>query len=74
MKRHTFDSLSFITGLAFTGIGLVFLLTPDLTDLVEVFRSAASWFWPMVLVVIGLAVIAPAVTRGRDEDDTEEAE
>lgn len=72
MKRHTFDALSFIAGLAFAGIGLAFLLIPDLSNLVHTFRNAASWFWPMVLVVIGLAVIAPAVTRGRDEDDAEE--
>ena len=67
MKRHRFDGLSFVAGTVFVGIGLAFLLTTDLSTLIEVFTDAGSWFWPLVLVVTGIAVIAPAVTRGREE-------
>lgn len=67
MKRHTFDGLSFVTGLVFAAIGLAFLLISDLSNLVDVFTDAGSWFWPLVLVVTGIAVITPAVTRSREE-------
>jgi len=76
MKRHSFDGLSFIAGMTFAGIGLAFLLIRDLSDLVDVFTDAGSWFWPLVLVVTGIAVIAPAVTKSRetkvDDEYTEE--
>lgn len=67
MKKHAFDGLSFVAGLVFVGIGLAFLFISDLSELIDVFTDAGSWFWPMVLVATGVAVIAPAVARGRQE-------
>lgn len=68
MKKHAFDGLSFIAGVFFTGIGLAFLLIPDLSELIGFFTDAGSWFWPLVLVAIGIAVITPALTRRNDEE------
>ena len=73
MKRHSFDGLSFFAGLVITGLGLAFLLVPDLFDLVDLFTDAGSWFWAAVLIAVGIAIIAPAVVRrpSSDEDDEE---
>lgn len=77
MKFHKFDSLSFLAGLAITLIGLAFLLTPRVGDLVRLFTNAGAWFWPAVFIVIGVAVLAPLATRsggsaGEDADQTVE--
>jgi len=63
MKTHSFDGLSFFAGLVITGIGLGFLLVPDVFELVDLFTDAGSWFWAVVLIALGVAVIAPAVAR-----------
>lgn len=73
MKRHSFDGLSFIAGLVFAGIGLAFLLAPDAFETVNIVVELGSWFWALVLIAIGVAVIAPAVAR-RNEDLPEEEE
>ena len=73
MKRHSFDGLSFFAGLVITGIGLAFLLVPDLFDLVDLFTDAGSWFWAAMLIAVGMAIIAPAVTR-RPSSDVEDDE
>jgi hypothetical protein len=72
MKPHRFDPLSFIAGLVIAGIGLAFLLPPDPTDVFSFFGDFGAWFWPVVLVVIGLAIIVPALRRS-DEGPADEA-
>jgi hypothetical protein len=77
MKVHKFDSLSFLAGLVITGIGLIFLLPPEISDIVDVLTSAGTWFWPALFIAIGIAVMAPMISgRGRREelDDAEDAE
>jgi hypothetical protein len=71
MKRHEFDGLSFISGLVVTSIGLVFLLLPEVGDIVNLFSDVGSWFWPLVFIAAGIAVLAPAITR---RDDTRDGE
>lgn len=66
MKRHEFDSFSFISGLVITSIGLVFLLLPEVGDIVNLFSHVGSWFWPLVFIAAGIAVLAPAITRRDD--------
>jgi hypothetical protein len=77
MKVHKFDSLSFLAGLVTTGIGLIFLLPPELSDIVDVLTSAGTWFWPVLFIAIGIAVMAPMVsgrTQHEELDDAEDAE
>ena len=72
MKMHKFDSLSFLAGLVITLIGLVFLLLPEVGDIVEVLTHAGSWFWPLVFIAGGIAVLAPVASRARGTGETEE--
>ncbi len=76
MKTHRFDALSFLTGIVIAGIGLVFLVLPDIDDIVRVLTDAGSWLWPVLLIAIGVAVLAPLASRrvGADEDDESEVD
>jgi hypothetical protein len=58
MRRHDFDPIAFVFGLAFTGLGLLFLVGKF-----DVFNHA-RWLWPGLLVVLGLAVLVGARGRG----------
>jgi len=63
MKTHKFDPLSFLAGLAITGIGLVFLFLPELGNIVEFLTDAGAWFWPVVFIAIGVAILVPVASR-----------
>jgi len=58
MRRHALDPFSLVVGLAFIGIGLVFLFGDD--DLVVRLR----WAWPILLVSLGLGVILKLALPG----------
>ncbi|REK12853.1 MAG: hypothetical protein DWQ40_10385 [Actinobacteria bacterium] len=73
MKPHKFDTLSFVSGLIFTGFGLLFLIPASTEDLFDVFVDVGSWAWPLILLGIGLAILVPVFIGGREEP-TEEAE
>lgn len=72
MRRHPFDTLSFLGGLVMTGIGLAFLLLPDVGEIVDFLTDAGSWFWPVVFIAIGVAILAPLVSRNSGEDEVED--
>lgn len=76
MKSHKFDTLSFVSGLVFTGFGLLFLIPNNTDDLVDVFVDVGSWAWPLVLLGIGLAIVVPVFFKADDaeEDQPEMAE
>jgi hypothetical protein len=63
MKTHKFDVISFLAGVAITGIGLAFLLLPELGNIIDFFTDAGAWFWPVVFIVIGIAILVPVTTR-----------
>ena len=58
MKRHPFDPISLVLGLAAAGLGLFFLVGD---------RSVADigweWLWPIAVVVIGALFVASAARR-----------
>lgn len=64
MKTHRFDTLSFLVGLVITGIGLTFLLIPEIDGIVDFLTNAGTWFWPVLFIAIGIAVLAPLVSPG----------
>ncbi len=70
MKTHRFDVLSFLAGLFMTGLGLTFLLLPEVDDIVGVLTDAGAWFWPVILIVGGIAVLAPAIVRSNSRNNT----
>jgi hypothetical protein len=62
MRRHPLDPVSLVAGLAFTGIGLVFLLG-DATLAVRL-----RWTWPILLVSLGVGILLRLlVPSGRAE-------
>lgn len=67
MKTHRFDALSFLAGLVIAGIGLAFLLLPEVGDLVDFITNAGTWFWPVLFLAIGVAVLAPVVSPSGTE-------
>lgn len=68
MKLHEFDALSFLAGLFMTGLGLAFLVLPEIEDIVGLLTDAGSWFWPVLLIVAGIAVLAPAIARSNSRN------
>jgi hypothetical protein len=68
MKTHRFDGVSFFSGLIITAIGLVFLIAPEPGDIFDVLGGLGSWFWPVLLLAIGIAVLVPALVPSRDDD------
>lgn len=72
MKTHKFDTLSFLAGLGITVIGLIFLIPAESTDVFHVFAEIGAWFWPAVLVAVGIAILAPLVSRYRGEKTGED--
>jgi hypothetical protein len=74
MKVHRFDALSFVAGLFITGIGLAFLLLPEADDIIDFVTNAGSWFWPVVFIAIGVAILAPLASRNRDSEEPDEPE
>jgi hypothetical protein len=53
MKRHRFDPVSFIWGVFFTTLGVVFA-----ADVVEPTVAGLRSFWPLAGVALGLAILS----------------
>jgi hypothetical protein len=71
MKTHSFDSVSFIAGLAFSIIGLLFLIPETPQQIIDVLLDSGAWFWPIALLVVGLAVIIPVLIPKKDNEAIE---
>ncbi len=71
MKLHKFDPVSFIFGVLIAATGLVFLVMPDAGGIIDLVTDFGSWFWPTVLIAIGLGILAPLLGR---KDEAEKAE
>jgi hypothetical protein len=67
MKTHRFDAISFISGLVIALLGLVFLIPETPLDIVDALTDLGSWFWPTALLIIGIAVLIPAIMPRREE-------
>ena len=74
MKTHKFDTVSFLSGLVISAIGLIYLLTNNPGDIWNALTNVGSWFWPVVLVAVALAVLLPVIIpRKSEEESSEEA-
>ena len=69
MKTHAFDPISFICGLLATAIGLIYLIPAESADLFGMVGDIVQWFWPVLLITLGAAVLLPLVIRGRKEEE-----
>lgn len=74
MKTHKFDGLSFASGLLIALIGLAFLIPADPGDLFGFIGDIGDWFWPVLLIAVGVAVLAPLASRSNTEDASGERE
>ena len=71
MRSHRFDAISFISGLVVALVGLVFLVPQTPVDLIDAVTSLGAWFWPVLLLGIGVAILVPVfMARSREEEDT----
>jgi hypothetical protein len=67
MRRHEFDALSFVFGLAFAGVGLVLLAG-------EAIPGGLALAWAGPVVAIGLAVLIVIAARPRAESTAADAD
>jgi hypothetical protein len=74
MKTHRFDPVSFISGLVITLLGLAFLIPETPLDIVDAVTSLGTWFWPAVLLVVGIAVLVPVFLPKPEDEETSEVE
>lgn len=74
MKTHKFDVLSFISGLLMTLVGLLFLLPAEPSDVFAILGDVGNWFWPVLLAVVGVAVLAPLAWGRTNEGEKVEEE
>jgi hypothetical protein len=72
MKPHNFDAISFISGIVAAVLGLVFLIPQTPVDLIDAITSLGAWFWPALLVVVGIAILVPVFVTRSQEVDTED--
>ncbi|MFZ0625337.1 MAG: hypothetical protein WA726_12665 [Acidimicrobiia bacterium] len=68
MKTHRFDAISFVSGLIITLLGLAFLIPQTPVDVIDALTNLGSWFWPVILMVIGVAVLVPVFLPRGDEE------
>jgi type II secretory pathway component PulF len=72
MKSHKFDAISFISGVVATALGLAFLIPQTPVGLIDMITSLGAWFWPVVLIVVGIAILVPVfVSRDSEEERLE---
>jgi len=69
MKRHHLDPWSLVGGIFLTGMGPLFLLPREPLDLADRFGDLLGWAVPVLVVVVGIALIAPAIRRRQEEED-----
>ena len=69
MKTHRFDVLSFVSGLVMTLTGLLFLLPQEPSHVFSILGDIGNWFWPVLLGVVGVAVLAPLAWRRANGDE-----
>jgi hypothetical protein len=75
MKSHKFDAISFISGAVATALGLAFLIPQTPVGLIDMVTSLGAWFWPAVLVVVGIAILVPVfASRAANEETVDEQE
>lgn len=69
MNSHKFDAVSFVAGIVIAAIGLWFLIPGTPIEIFDNLGDVASWIWPAILVLIGVAVLVPALVRTRREPE-----
>ena len=66
MYKHRFDPISFVFGLGFVALALLFTLPADPWDIYFGGVLPLGWVWPLVIIGAGAALLAPIVRPGRE--------
>ena len=64
MQRHELDAFSLVAGLAFAGLGVLFLL-----DGAGSLTVQPRWVWPILLIAIGVAGLLASRPKRAERDD-----
>ena len=64
MYKHRFDPISFVFGLGFVALALLFTLPADPWD-VYFGGVTLGWLWPLVIIGAGVALLAPVLRPAR---------
>ncbi len=71
MHRHRFDPISFVFGLLFLALSVLFVVPAEPWH-IYFDRLTLGWLWPLLVIAAGLALLVPAVRRapgdGQEED------
>lgn len=62
MYKHRFDPISFVFGLGFVALALLFTLPADPWD-IYFGGVTLGWVWPLVIIGAGVALLAPMVRQ-----------
>jgi hypothetical protein len=72
MYKHRFDPISFVFGLGFVALALLFTLPADPWDIY--FGGVTfGWVWPLVIIGAGVALLGPMIRpakKAATETDT----
>lgn len=68
MKTHSFDGISFVSGLIVTVIGLLYLIADTPGDIWDTLGRLGSWFWPLLFLIVGVAVLVPALMPKKNQE------
>ncbi len=60
MKRHRLDVVSLLFGILFVGFAVTAVFADE-----DITALEARWVWPVLLVVVGLAVVGFSLGRDR---------
>ena len=63
MERHELDPFSLVAGLAFAGLGVLFLL-----DGAGSLTVQPRWVWPILLIAIGVAGLLASRPKRHERD------
>lgn len=58
MQPHELDLTSLVAGVLFSGLALSFL-----ADVADLWNLRLEWVWPILLIGLGVALLAPSRRR-----------
>ncbi|MEY2476321.1 MAG: hypothetical protein QOG87_1636 [Actinomycetota bacterium] len=63
MERHELDPLSFVGGLVFAALGVLYLL-----DAADALTVQPRWVWPALLIALGVGGLLASRPKPSDRD------